>query len=92
MSVKNKKADFEAQSMYKREEKQAELDELWRLYRQIIERHDCVTIKDLAINGKDLMERGIEQGPEIGAILNRVLDKVLDNPSLNTREQLLELL
>ncbi len=90
--LKVKKADFEAQSLYKREEKQAELDELWRLYYGIIERADCVTIKDLAINGKDLMEAGIGQGPEIGAILSRLLDKVIEDPALNTREKLMELL
>lgn len=90
--LKVKKADFEAQSTYKREEKQAELDQLWSLYNDIIEKSDCVLIKDLAVNGKDLIERGIDQGPEIGATLNRLLDKVLDNPELNTKEKLLELL
>lgn len=90
--LKVKKADIDAQSMYKREEKQTNLDELWEIYGQIVERKDCVTIKDLAINGKDLMEMGIEQGPEIGVTLNRLLDYVLDDPSLNTRGHLLELL
>lgn len=92
MLLKVKKADFEAQSMYKREEKQAELDSLWDIYEEILKSQDCVTVKDLAITGRDLMEHGIEQGPEIGAILNRLLDKVLDNPELNTKEKLLELL
>lgn len=90
--LKVKKADFEAQSLYKREEKQAELDELWEIYTQILELNNCVTIKDLAVNGKDLIDKGITQGPEIGAALSKLLEMVLDNPELNTKEKLLELL
>ena len=90
--LKVKQADMEAQSDYKREEKQKEIDTLWELYDRIIEQNDCVRISDLAINGKDLMEHGIEQGPKIGAVLNALLEKVMDDPSLNTKEKLTELL
>ena len=46
-------------------------------------------LKDLAINGKDLMEVGIPAGKQLGAILNQLLETVLDDPSQNTKEQLL---
>jgi len=92
MLLKVKKADTLAQSMYRREEKLNIIEQLWKIYDDIIARGDCVTIKDLAINGKDLMERGVKQGPEIGNILNELLDKVIDNPELNSRDTLLEML
>ena len=59
---------------------------------QIIKDGDCVKTSDLAINGKDLIDMGVNQGPEIGSILNRLLEKVMDDPELNTKEKLTELL
>ena len=83
---------MEAQSDYKRQDKQKEIDELRALYEQIVKDKDCVTTGELAINGKDLIDRGVGQGPEIGSILNRLLEKVMDDPTLNTKEKLTELL
>jgi tRNA nucleotidyltransferase (CCA-adding enzyme) len=48
-------------------------------------------VRDLAIDGGDLLDLGLPQGPEIGAALNRLLARVVDEPELNTRERLLEL-
>ena len=49
-----------------------------------------MTVRDLAINGYDLINLGFE-GPEIGKSLNALLELVLDNPERNTREELLAL-
>lgn len=46
------------------------------------------SVKDLAINGKDLMEIGISPGPKLGSTLNYLLDRVVDAPSLNNLETL----
>lgn len=92
MLLKVREADTLAQSMYKREEKLSKLEALQALYEEIMLRNDCVTIKDLAINGKDLMELGVKQGPEIGEILTRLLENVIENPDMNTKEKLMELL
>lgn len=48
-------------------------------------------IKDLAINGHDLLGLGFQQGKEIGETLSRLLEKVLDRPELNNKEKLLRL-
>ena len=85
-----KRADFLAQSMYMREEKEAELKELERIYRQILEEKNCISLKDLAVNGGDLIKAGIKPGKEIGEILQKLLDLVLENPECNTKEFLLE--
>ena len=45
--------------------------------------------KDLAINGNDIKNLGIEEGPQIGIILNKIVEAVLDEPKLNTKEELL---
>ena len=49
-----------------------------------------MSLKDLAINGQDLMDEGIPKGPEIGRILNQLLEMVIDYPTLNDRETLLK--
>ncbi|WP_320130819.1 CCA tRNA nucleotidyltransferase [uncultured Sphaerochaeta sp.] len=54
----------------------------------ILSEHDALTVKDLAINGNDLILLGIPKGPSIGKILNLLLETVLDDPKQNTKEQL----
>jgi len=85
-----KRADFLAQSMYMREEKEAELRELEKIYRQILEEKNCISLKDLAVNGGDLIKAGIKPGKEIGEILQKLLDLVLESPECNTKDFLLE--
>lgn len=51
---------------------------------------DPFRIKDLNVNGKDLMELGF-QGKEIGNVLQRCLEKVWEDPTLNSRDRLLEI-
>ena len=49
-----------------------------------------LTIKDLAINGSDLIETfRIEPGPEIGKLLKKLVDLILEDPDLNDRKVLL---
>ena len=62
-----------------------------RLYHEIIERGDCISIKDLDINGNDLMELGIT-GPRIGDTLNKLLHIVMENPKLNEKETLVAMI
>ena len=85
-----KRGDFLAQSMYMREEKEAELAELSRIYAQILEEKNCISLKDLAITGSDLIQAGMKPGKEIGEVLEYLFETVLDNPEDNTKEILLE--
>lgn len=57
---------------------------------KILNEQQPLTVKDLDINGNDLMTLGVAQGKEIGAILNKLLDRVLDNPQLNKRHILID--
>lgn len=56
------------------------------------EKAAALKITDLAIGGIEVMEAlGIPPSPPIGKCLNWLLEKVLDDPSVNSRERLLEL-
>jgi poly(A) polymerase/tRNA nucleotidyltransferase (CCA-adding enzyme) len=49
-----------------------------------------LTIKDLAINGNDVMSLfRIDPGPEIGKLLKKLIELVLEDPDLNDRKVLL---
>ncbi|MCT4593645.1 MAG: HD domain-containing protein [Anaeromicrobium sp.] len=48
-----------------------------------------LSVGDLKINGKDLINMGLKQGKEIGIILNKLLELVLENPELNVKDRLL---
>lgn len=61
----------------------------YNLAEKIIRRGDCLSLKSLALNGKDLMEMGIPAGREVGRILNLMLHKVLTDQSLNTKNKLI---
>ena len=84
-----KEADMLAQSSYKREEKQKELEDVRKVYRQILDDKDCLSLKELAVTGRDLIDAGMKPGKELGAILQKLFEYVLDNPEKNTKEDLL---
>ena len=56
----------------------------------IKKRGDCIDLKSLAVSGKDLAALGIN-GTAVGATLKALLEAVLDDPTINTREKLMEL-
>jgi len=58
---------------------------------QIEAEHACLTLKDLAVNGHDLMALGL-QGKAIGENLNKLLNLVLEEEVPNEKEALLALL
>ncbi len=57
----------------------------------IVENQDPINIKDLVLKGGDIQGLGIT-GVKIGETLNFLLDEVHKNPSLNTKEKLIEAL
>ncbi|MGN1192717.1 MAG: CCA tRNA nucleotidyltransferase [Dorea sp.] len=85
-----RRADVLAQSMYQREEKLKNLDEIEQLYEEITAAGQCVSLKDLAVTGRDLIAAGIAPGKEIGNKLNELLNLVIEDPSQNTKENLLK--
>lgn len=84
-----KRADIAAQSDYKREEKLSYTAEFEKLCKKVLEEGDCISIKTLAVTGKDLIEAGMQPGKELGDTLQNLFLHVLDEPSHNTKEYLL---
>ena len=68
------------------------LEALWERVQEEIRTASAFSLRDLAIDGTDVMQAlGIPQGPEVGRILSELFELVTDDPTLNTRERLLEL-
>ncbi len=88
--LKIRLADTLAQSDYKREEKMKSIAHMQALYEEILADEDCLTVKDLAVNGGDLIALGVKPGKDMGDMLNRMLEDVLESPEHNTKEYLVE--
>lgn len=88
--LKVKKADAMAKHPQYLSQTLQHLDELERIYHEVINSSTCYTLKDLAINGDDLMRYGIPKGRKIGMILNSLLDLVIQDNIPNQKEILLE--
>lgn len=79
---------------------QAEGDRITRLYlaalgreaeaERILASGACRNLRQLAVNGKDLIEEGIPSGKAVGEMLNRLLMQVIEGSLPNEREVLLE--
>jgi tRNA nucleotidyltransferase (CCA-adding enzyme) len=82
-------ADAMAQSDYIKEQTLERIMNVWDVSRKIEAEHQCISLSQLAITGRDLMEIGYPQGPEIGKALHQALDAVIDEPEKNNREFLL---
>lgn len=83
------KADMQAQSDYRREEKMERYEQVCQLHEKIRREGHCVTLKDMKLSGRDLIVMGAKPGPGIGQILAELLDEVLEEPSRNDKEYLM---
>ena len=64
-----------------------ELEHIW----QDVQLHgDCLSLKDLAVSGKDLIADGMTPGPDIGRVLEHLLELVLDYPEKNEHDVLIK--
>lgn len=55
----------------------------------VLEEQQCFTVKDLSINGDDILRLGIKEGKVIGDTLNLMLDKVINDEVKNDFSELL---
>ena len=87
-----KRADNMGQALEKVKNCLAELDVINSKAEQILAEGQCFTLKDLTVNGWDVVSAGIEPGPEVGQVLNGLLEQVLSGNVPNERSALLKLL
>ena len=87
-----READIKAQSSQYLSQKLINLRTTEKLYKRIIKNKEPLTIKDLKINGHDLINLGIKNGKDIKLVLEFLMDNVLQNPKLNEKQTLVNLL
>ncbi len=69
--------------------KSVEIERAENNIREILQERPPVSLKDLAVNGKDLFELGYKEGKEMGQVFKELLNLVLEKPTLNQKKILL---
>ena len=85
-----KKADNKAQNLELSADRIEELEEIELLIDEVLKEDECFSLKDLAVNGKDLIGVGYKSGKELGNTLNKLLQLVIDGDCPNEKEKLLQ--
>lgn len=85
------RADISAKNPELTKEMTAGLDKARNLYAEMLNRGDCVSLKELNLKGRDLVEAGFKPGKMIGEILDRLLKEVIERPELNDKAVLLDI-
>lgn len=83
------RADTMAKSDYARALILPELNDIEAPAAEIIADEECLSLKQPAVGGSDLIAAGMKPGPQMGDELNRLLQPVIEDPQCNTREYLL---
>lgn len=86
--LKLMRADLSVESSCSIESAATVLDNIEKIYQMVVERGDCLSRSEMAVNGRDLIEWGFERGEEVGKGLDFLFESVIQNPELNTKEQL----
>ncbi len=84
-------ADIFAQNAMSMSQRLAYIDRIRERLDEVLESEQCFQLKDLAVNGNDLIQIGIPQSREIGKILNWLLDTVINGEVENDKNELLNL-
>lgn len=87
-----RRCDIIGQNLITFPERALKVCNIENILNEIIEEKECFCLKDLAINGKDLIEHGIKEGKLIGEILNTLLTMVIDGDTSNEKEYLLQII
>lgn len=85
-----KRADIRAQSSFMRDKKLKYVDDYEAMYQKILSDGDCLSLKQLAVSGRDLIDAGMQPGRQIGEVLERMLQDVLEFPEYNKKAVLLK--
>lgn len=85
-----KRADILAQSSYLRQEKLDYVDQYEQMYLAMLEKGNCISLKQLAVTGRDMIALGIPPGKQVGTMLAMLLDQVIRDPEKNERTYLLQ--
>ncbi len=89
--IEVQKADAMSQNSAYLEERLVKFENIIKIYNKIKADSHCLSKKDMAVNGYDLISIGMKPGRELNDMLNYLLECVLENPELNDRQKLIDL-
>ncbi len=89
--LKIRKADILGQKPNFDQSRIDKVNNIEQILEEVLQEDECFSLKDLDVNGKDLMEAGYKAGKELGNTLNKLLQLVIDGECLNEKEKLLEI-
>lgn len=69
---------------------EAQIQQYMAWLAEILETEQCLSLKDLEINGEDLLQMGVPKGPQVGSLLRQALEEVLEERLPNKREDLVK--
>jgi len=85
-----RKADIKGQNPDYEPGRIEKVNNIEKLLDEVLQDDECFSLKDLAVNGKDLMSIGYKSGKELGNTLNDLLQLVIDGECPNEKEKLLQ--
>jgi len=71
-------------------EEDTDSDAALALLEKLLAEESCFSLKDLAVDGNDLLELGFAPGPQLGKTLQKLLDMVVDQQIPNEKSALLK--
>ncbi|MBR4201607.1 MAG: HD domain-containing protein [Oscillospiraceae bacterium] len=83
-------ADVSAQAAAYRAERVAQAQQILETLHRLCAEEACMSLRQLAVNGRDLIAAGVPEGKAVGETLNRLLDAVMDGTLSNERSALLQ--
>ena len=87
-----KRADGMGQAHEKVKDRLAELDGIRAGVEELAAQGQCFSLKDLAVNGRDVIAAGVAPGPEVGRVLDGLLEQVISGEVPNEQKALLNLI
>lgn len=84
-----KRADILARQGVEQGQQLYETAQLEKLFQEMIHAGYAVTLKELAVDGKTLIELGFQPGKQLGEILKELLEVVIEEPSYNEKDKLI---
>ena len=88
--IKVQRADDSAKNPTVKEGYVEKSYEIERIYYKIKEKQQCISKKDMKINGRDLIEIGITEGKQIGKMLDMLFKFVVEAPEMNDKDKLIK--
>lgn len=70
---------------------QTDMEQWENRYYEIMDKKQCISMKMLDLNGRDLIELGVPRGEKVGEELCKLLYLVLEEPELNDRDKLINI-